>query len=71
MDDDLSSQSQVEEAVPVLRRTLAGAEDHTVVVSSVGFLTNMAQLLTSPPDQYSDLTGAQLVSQKVGALGMG
>ena len=61
----VSAELQVEEAVPVLRRALAGAEDQSVIISSVGFLTNLAQLLTSPPDQHSPLTGAQLISLKV------
>jgi hypothetical protein len=51
---------QVEEAVVVLRRVLAAAEPHSVTIASVGFLTNLAGLLASPPDEMSDLGGAEL-----------
>ncbi|GHU61146.1 hypothetical protein FACS1894123_00060 [Bacteroidia bacterium] len=53
------------DAVQVYRRILAGEPDTSVVVVTVGFLTNLAALLQSPPDQYSPLNGKQLVSQKV------
>ena len=49
----------------MLRRVLAAAEDHSVVISSVGFLTNLADLLASPPDATSHLSGQQLVRRKV------
>ena len=55
----------MEEPVPVLRNALAAAQDGSVVISSVGFLTNLANLLTSPPDEISDLNGQDLVRQKV------
>jgi len=60
--------SQVEEAVPILRQALATAEDRSVVIASIGFLTNLASLMSSPGDQYSDLTGRQLVKEKVRRL---
>merc|ERR1712215_487951 len=48
---------QVKEAVEVLREVLAAAEDQSVVISSVGFLTNLANLLESPADGISPMTG--------------
>ena len=55
----------MEEPLPVLRRTLAAANNHSVSYVSVGFLNNLAELLASPPDTISPLTGQQLVEQKV------
>ena len=42
--------------------------DHSVVIVQVGFSTNLARLLDSPPDDSSPLTGRQLVSEKVRLL---
>ena len=58
---------QVEDAVKVLRAALASAEDQSVVISSVGFLTNIANLLSSPGDDISLSTGYDLVRDKVGS----
>ena len=52
-------------AVEVYRQVLAEAEDHSVVISAIGFATNLADLLRSGPDDKSPLTGAELVGQKV------
>jgi purine nucleosidase len=65
---DLMSGQDAPDAVVVLRRTLAAADDHSVVIAQVGFSTNLAALLTSPPDDISPLTGKQLVEQKVRLL---
>ena len=56
------------DAVRVLRRVLAGEAPGSVAVVVVGFSTNLARLLDSPPDEASPLTGAQLVAQKVRLL---
>jgi len=45
----------------LLREVLAGQPDRSVVIVQVGFSTNMARLLDSEPDQYSALTGHELV----------
>lgn len=52
-------------AVEVLRQTLAGQADESVVIIQVGFSTNLAALLNSPPDVASQLVGSELVEQKV------
>ena len=52
-------------AVEVYRQVLAEAEDHSVVISAIGFATNLADLLRSGPDDKSPLTGSELVGQKV------
>lgn len=52
-------------AVEVYRKVLAAQEDHSVVVVTVGFLSNLADLLKSGPDKYSSLGGKDLVAKKV------
>lgn len=55
-----------EEALTVLRRALAAAEDGSVTVVSIGFFGNLNALLASAPDVHSPLGGAELVRRKVG-----
>ena len=52
-------------AVELYRKTLAGQPDNSVCIISVGFSTNLAQLLDTPADKYSPLTGKELVAKKV------
>lgn len=56
------------DAVRLYRQVLAGQPDTSVTVVTVGFLSNLAALLTSGPDQYSALTGEKLVQKKVKKL---
>ena len=56
---------QVDDALTVLRESLAQAEDDSVVIVSLGFLHNIAQLLRSSSDNISDLSGSELVRKKV------
>lgn len=65
---DLRSGNQAPDAVTVLRRTLASAEDGSVVIAQVGFSTNLANLLKSDGDDISSLSGRELVQQKVRLL---
>jgi purine nucleosidase len=60
--------STAPDAVAVLRRTLCGARDGSVVMVQVGFSTNLARLLASQPDEACNLSGAKLVKQKVKLL---
>lgn len=53
------------DAVDVYREVLAAQPDGSVTIISVGFLTNLTELLNSEPDEYSDLNGVELVRQKV------
>lgn len=55
-------------AVAVLRQVLAAQPDGSVVLVVVGFSTNLARLLDSPPDAYSPLAGRGLVARKVRLL---
>ena len=55
-------------AVSVYRQALAAQPDRSVTVIGVGFFVNLADLLASPPDRYSSMTGTQLVTRKVKEL---
>jgi len=60
--------SQTPLAVDLYRQILAEQPDASVTIVSVGFSTNLARLLDTPADEYSDLTGRELVARKVKAL---
>jgi len=59
---------QAEDAVTLYRKVLAGQPDQSVVIITVGFLTNLAGLLQTGPDGYSALSGVELVRRKVRQL---
>jgi hypothetical protein len=56
---------EVEAATVLYRRLLAAAEDRSVVIVSIGSLTNLRDLLFSAPDEWSPRAGASLAGQKV------
>jgi inosine-uridine nucleoside N-ribohydrolase len=58
----------VSAAVELLRKTLAAESDRAVTLIQVGFSTNLARLLESAPDRYSNLSGMELVKKKVRLL---
>jgi hypothetical protein len=62
---DLLSSGDAEDAVPLLRRILAETDDRSMVVVQVGLAANLADLIESPPDQTSKLSGLELVKRKV------
>ena len=47
------------------RRLLAAQPDHSVSICSIGFVTALAALLQSGGDEYSPLSGVELVRRKV------
>ncbi len=57
----------VEDAVTLMRRTLATAEQRVDIIS-IGHLGNLADLLDSAADQHSALAGPELVAAKVGTV---
>lgn len=61
----LQSADDAPEAVDQYRRILAGQPDNSVVILSIGYLTNLRDLINSSPDRHSDLDGRQLAEQKV------
>lgn len=56
------------EAVTLYRKLLAEEPDNSVVIASVGFSTNLIRLLETPADEFSELTGKELVEKKVKLL---
>lgn len=65
---DIKSNDEVSGSVEIYRKILAAQPDTSVTIASVGFLTNLSNLLRSEPDQYSPLNGMQLVKKKVKLL---
>ncbi|MDF3129336.1 nucleoside hydrolase [Kiritimatiellaeota bacterium B1221] len=61
----ITHRNQVPGAVELYRRQLATAPDQSAVIVSIGHLNNLADLLQSPPDEFSPLTGSELVEKKV------
>jgi inosine-uridine nucleoside N-ribohydrolase len=61
----LKATTDAPDAVAVYRRLLAAQPDSSVTVVTVGFLTNVRNLLASKPDSLSPLDGKALVKQKV------
>jgi inosine-uridine nucleoside N-ribohydrolase len=64
----MNSTSEAEDAVNVYRRILNSQPDNSVTIVTVGFLTNLANLLDSRPDSISNLSGEELISKKVKLL---
>jgi len=64
----LASGEQAPEAVALLRRVLGAQPDGSVTIVQVGFSTNLARLLDSPPDAASPLAGRELAARKVRLL---
>lgn len=64
----INSNKDVPDAVALYRRILSIQPDNSVTIITVGFLTNLKNLLQSKADMFSSLTGDQLVKQKVKQL---
>ncbi|MEM9478144.1 MAG: nucleoside hydrolase [Verrucomicrobiota bacterium] len=65
---DLKSGEDTDDALDLLRKTLAAQPDNSVSIAQVGFFTNLARLLDTPPDEHSPLNGKDLVKAKVKLL---
>lgn len=61
------SRSDYEQPVEMYRRILAES-DTKVNIITLGFLQNIQGLMNSKPDQYSPLTGLELIKEKVDTL---
>jgi pyrimidine-specific ribonucleoside hydrolase len=61
----IRNNQDAEDALVLYRKLLSAQPDHSVTIITVGFLTNLANLLESPKDHYSALNGYELVSRKV------
>lgn len=64
----IRSTADVPDAVTVYRKVLAALPDSSVTIVTVGFLTNLSNLLQSQSDSLSSLNGTELVSKKVKRL---
>lgn len=64
----LKDHSNLPEAHILYRKILAQQPDHSVTIVSVGFSTNLARLLDTPADDFSPLSGKELVASKVKLL---
>ena len=64
----IKTNSEVPDAVELYRKILAQQPDNSVTIITVGFLTNISNLLQSAPDKYSSLPGKDLVQKKVKQL---
>ncbi len=60
---DLTTED-VWDATELYRKILSEQPDTSVVIISVGYLSNISDLLKSKPDKYSDLDGIALVNKK-------
>lgn len=59
------AQNRPVDAVKLARKVLSESEDGSVIYISVGFSTNVVNLLSSQADEYSKLDGIALVAKKV------
>jgi pyrimidine-specific ribonucleoside hydrolase len=64
----IKNNKDAEDAVKLYRRILATQPDTSVTIITVGFLTNIANLLKSDADSSSPLNGKDLVNKKVKKL---
>ncbi|MEP7317598.1 MAG: nucleoside hydrolase [Panacibacter sp.] len=64
----LQNNDAAEDAVQLYRKILSAQPDKSVTIVSVGFFTNLADLLNSGADEYSQLDGKALVIKKVKQL---
>ena len=64
----IKSNNEVPDATELYRKILAKQPDKSVTIVTVGFFTNLGNLLLSKPDKYSNLSGKQLVQKKVREL---
>ena len=65
---DVTTNRQAEDALKLYRKILAAQPDRSVTIVTVGFITNMCNLIKSGPDEFSPLTGAALIKKKVKLL---
>ena len=62
---DLITSNQVPNQVQVARKLLASQADNSVTYLTVGHTKGLHDLLKSTPDEFSNLSGMELVTQKV------
>jgi inosine-uridine nucleoside N-ribohydrolase len=61
----LRSNADAPDAVTLYRDILSKQSDHSVVILTVGYMSNLAPLLQSEGDRFSPLNGFEMVKKKV------
>jgi len=64
----IKSNGEAWDAVKLYRKILAAQPDGSVTIVTIGFFTNVSNLLNTGEDEYSSLTGIELVKKKVKLL---
>jgi pyrimidine-specific ribonucleoside hydrolase len=64
----ITANNEAADAVSLYRKVLAAQKDKSVTIITVGFLTNISNVLRSPADEYSSLSGKELIHKKVKQL---
>jgi inosine-uridine nucleoside N-ribohydrolase len=64
----IKTNDDAEDAVTLYRKILAKQADHSVTIVTIGFLTNLSNLLNTEADAFSTLSGKDLVKRKVKLL---
>ena len=64
----IKSNDEAQDAITLYRKILASQPDTSVTIVTIGFLTNLSDLLNTKADKYSKLDGKQLVKKKVKLL---
>ncbi len=62
---NVSCNASAENAVKLYRRILANAKENEIIIVTIGYMTNLADLLKSQPDEISSLNGKSLICKKV------
>ncbi|MFW5773440.1 MAG: nucleoside hydrolase [Tangfeifania sp.] len=62
---DIGLGEKAASAVNIYRKILSEQPDNSVVIVTVGYVSNLYDLLHSGPDKFSPLNGMELVKQKV------
>ena len=62
---DIIDGTNTTDPVKLYRDILSKVEDNSVTIVSIGFWNNLADVLHSGPDNYSSLTGRELLGKKV------
>ena len=60
-----ATSENVPEATKLYRKLLSESRDQSIIIVTVGPLMNIKKLIESPPDEYSELNGRDLLHQKV------
>jgi len=64
----IKSNEEAMDAVKLYRNVLSSQPDTSVTIVTIGYFTNLANLLNSQSDEFSSLNGQQLVKKKVKCL---